>query len=78
MSKPKTCEWCGGSIAADEIRVKLPNVTASWSMTYHAACYCRVYARDCLRAIATDDFPNSVGSHLRAFLDAFDPEKNPE
>lgn len=64
MSKAKRCEWCGGDIAANENRVRLPMMGASDSMTYHTRCYCRVYAARCLRDICTDDLHNSIGIAL--------------
>ena len=74
MSKAKKCDWCGKAIAATEVRVKLPSADATWSQTYGADCYCRIFAARCLRAIVTDDFRDqSVGRALGEVLRALDP-----
>jgi hypothetical protein len=79
MSKAKKCDWCGEGISATEDRVRLPSADASWSQTYHADCYCRVFAARCLRALATDDFDGpSLGRSLAEVLRALDPAHEEE
>jgi len=74
MSKARKCDWCGEGIGEKEERVRVPVQYDAPPFAYHVKCYCRIFDKECLRYLVTDDDVSfdSVGRALRKVLDALD------
>lgn len=62
MSKARKCDWCGEPIGKTAARVRLPSVSGTWSMTYHAKCYVQVHEEDCRDWLAEQDAEREVAA----------------